>query len=222
MKKFTKELGPGWITLVENDDYALSRLIFGDGLEVDCDEEETPLLKKGFQQIQEYWTGHRVIFTLPLAPGGSDFEREVWETVIRIPYGEHFTTPTLLAALALEDTEENRARVIKAVDDCPIPIFIPTHRVGDPETEHDEEYHYPAGEDVKGAFMALEHPLDEEENWAGGRPQAARAKPGHLAAQRAGPMRSIGACGRTKALQKREKRHPQRMPLFCVLFYWGK
>ena len=117
MKKFTKELGPGWITLVENDDYALSRLIFGDGLEVDCDEEETPLLKKGFQQIQEYWTGHRVIFTLPLAPGGSDFEREVWETVIRIPYGEHFTTPTLLAALALEDTEENRARVIKAVDD---------------------------------------------------------------------------------------------------------
>ena len=101
MKKFTKELGPGWITLVENDDYALSRLIFGDGLEVDCDEEETPLLKKGFQQIQEYWTGHRVIFTLPLAPGGSDFEREVWETVIRIPYGEHFTTPTLLAALAL-------------------------------------------------------------------------------------------------------------------------
>lgn len=32
MKKFTKELGPGWITLVENDDYALSRLIFGDGL----------------------------------------------------------------------------------------------------------------------------------------------------------------------------------------------
>ena len=101
MKKFTKELGPGWITLVENDDYALCRLIFGDGLEVDCDEEETPLLKKGFQQIQEYWTGHRVIFTLPLAPGGSDFEREVWETVIRIPYGEHFTTPTLLAALAL-------------------------------------------------------------------------------------------------------------------------
>ena len=98
MKKFTKELGPGWITLVENDDYALSRLIFGDGLEVDCDEEETPLLRKGFQQIQEYWTGHRVIFTLPLAPGGSDFEREVWETVIRIPYGEHFTTPTLLAA----------------------------------------------------------------------------------------------------------------------------
>ena len=53
MKKFTKELGPGWITLVENDDYALSRLIFGDGLEVDCDEEETPLLNKGLQQIQE-------------------------------------------------------------------------------------------------------------------------------------------------------------------------
>ena len=77
----------------------------------------------------------------------------------RIPYGEHFTTETLLAALSLHDTEENRARVMKAVDDCPIPIFIPTHRVGDPEAEHDE-YHYPGGEDVKGALMALEHPLD--------------------------------------------------------------
>ena len=159
MNKFTKELGPGWITLVENDDHALCRLIYGDGQELDCPEEESRLLQKGFQQIMEYWTGHRVIFTLPLAPGGRDFEREVWETVNRIPYGEHFTTETLLAALSLHDTEENRARVMKAVDDCPIPIFIPTHRVGDPEAEHDE-YHYPGGEDVKGALMALEHPLD--------------------------------------------------------------
>ena len=159
MNKFTEELGAGWITLVENDDHALCRLIYGDGQELDCPEEESRLLQKGFQQIMEYWTGHRVIFTLPLAPGGSDFEREVWETVNRIPYGEHFTTETLLAALSLHDTEENRARVMKAVDDCPIPIFIPTHRVGDPEAEHDE-YHYPGGEDVKGALMALEHPLD--------------------------------------------------------------
>ena len=159
MNKYTKELGPGWITLVEDDDHALCRLINGDGQELDCPEEESRLLQKGFQQIMEYWTGHRVIFTLPLAPGGSDFEREVWETVNRIPYGEHFTTETLLAALSLHDTEENRARVMKAVDDCPIPIFIPTHRVGDPEAEHDE-YHYPGGEDVKGALMALEHPLD--------------------------------------------------------------
>ena len=159
MNKFTKELGPGWITLVENDDHALCRLIYGDGQELDCPEEESRLLQKGFQQIMEYWTGHRVIFTLQLAPGGSDFEREVWETVNRIPYGEHVTTETLLAALSLHDTEENRARVMKAVDDCPIPIFIPTHRVGDPEAEHDE-YHYPGGEDVKGALMALEHPLD--------------------------------------------------------------
>ena len=82
------------------------------------------------------------------------------EMCIRDRYDAPKLAVALLAALALEDTEENRARVIKAVDDCPIPIFIPTHRVGDPETEHDEEYHYPAGEDVKGAFMALEHPLD--------------------------------------------------------------
>ena len=126
MKKFTKELGPGWITLVENDDYALCRLIFGDGLEVDCDEEETPLLKKGFQQIQEYWTGHRVIFTLPLAPGGSDFEREVWETVIRIPYGETRSYRQIAEAVG----NPAACRAVGMANHCnPIPFVIPCHRV---------------------------------------------------------------------------------------------
>lgn len=159
MKKFTQELGPGWITLVENDDYALCRLEFGDGSNILCEEEETPLLKKGFQQIMEYWTGHRVIFTLPLAPGGTEFQRKVWETIMLIPYGEHFTTETLMAALGITDEGNNKELMMKAVDDCPIPIFIPTHRVGDPEAEHDE-YSYPGGEDVKGALMAMERPLE--------------------------------------------------------------
>ena len=160
MNKLTKDMGPGWITLVENDDHALCRLVYGDGQEIDCPEEETPLLRRAFEQIQEYWTGHRVIFTLPLAPGGSEFERNVWETIMLIPYGEHFDLPTLMAAHSLDCTEQNLACVRKAVDDCPLPIFIPNHRVGDPEAEHDEDFNYPGGEDVKGALMALEHPLD--------------------------------------------------------------
>lgn len=159
MYKLTKDIGPGWITLVENEDHALCRVIFGDGLDVDATEEETPLLKRAFEQIQEYWTGHRVIFTLPLAPGGAAFEREVWQTVMQIPYGEHFDLETLMAALSLEPTDANAARVRKAVDACPLPIFIPNHRVGDPEAEHDDLC-YPGGEDVKGAMMALEHPLE--------------------------------------------------------------
>lgn len=157
MLKFTKEIGPGWITLVENDDGALCRLVFGDGSGIDCDEEETPLMKRAFDQILEYWTGHRIIFTVPLAPGGTAFERLVWQTVMLIPYGEHFDIPTLLAALSVTEAQEERVR--KAVDDCPLPIFIPTHRVGDPEAEHDD-MNYPGGEDVKGALMALEHPLE--------------------------------------------------------------
>lgn len=159
MYKFTKEMGPGWLTLVENDDGALSRLIFGDGSGIDCPEEETRLIHRGFEQIMEFWTGHRVIFTLPLAPGGTSFERLVWQTVLMIPYGEHFDIDTLMAALSLESTEENLLRVHKAVDDCPLPLFIPTHRVGDPEAENDD-FSYPGGEDVKGALMAMEHPLD--------------------------------------------------------------
>lgn len=159
MLKWTRELGPGWITLVENDDHALCRLVYGDGREIDCAEEESPLLQKGFSQIMEYWTRHRVIFTLPLAPGGTDFERRVWETVNLIPYGEHFTIETLMAALALPDQGENKAAVIRAVDACPIPIFIPTHRVADFEAEEDL-CSYPGGEDVKGALLALEQPLD--------------------------------------------------------------
>ncbi len=158
MRKFTEEMGPGWITIVENDDHAVSRLIFGDGADVDCEVECTPLLRQAFDQIKEYWTGHRVIFTVPLAPGGTAFQRIVWQTVMQIPYGEHFDEMTLMAALSLGDENDNKERMHKAVDDCPIPIFIPTHRVGDPEMEHDI-FNYPGGEDVKGALMAMEMPL---------------------------------------------------------------
>lgn len=158
MYKWTEETGPGIITIIENEDHAICRLLFGDGRDEDCEERETPLLKQAFRQLKEYWTAHRAIFTLPLAPGGTAFQRIVWETAMRIPYGEHFDEPTMMAALSLISTEENLKRMHAAVDDCPIPIFIPTHRVGDPEAEHDS-FSYPGGEEVKGALLALEHPL---------------------------------------------------------------
>ena len=61
-------------------------------------EEATPaspadreLLDRAFRQIGEYLAGKRREFTLPLAPGGTPFQRKVWRVMTAIPYGETLT-----------------------------------------------------------------------------------------------------------------------------------
>ena len=51
-------------------------------------EQETPLLREAFKQLDEYLTGKRRDFDLPLAPEGTDFQRGVWRTLQTIPYGQ--------------------------------------------------------------------------------------------------------------------------------------
>ena len=51
-------------------------------------EQETPLLREAFKQLDEYLTGKRRDFDLPLAPEGTDFQCGVWRTLQTIPYGQ--------------------------------------------------------------------------------------------------------------------------------------
>lgn len=39
------------------------------------------------QQLDEYFTGNRQRFDLPLVPKGTEFQRVVWMTLASIPYG---------------------------------------------------------------------------------------------------------------------------------------
>lgn len=115
----------GEITMAENGE-ALTALLFGSRPPQGAGMEETPLLKKTHGQLEEYLAGERRRFELPLAPGGTPFEREVWEKLLEIPYGETCTYGEIAARLGRPGA--SRA-VGMANHRNPIAIIIPCHRV---------------------------------------------------------------------------------------------
>ncbi|WP_424810559.1 methylated-DNA--[protein]-cysteine S-methyltransferase [Roseococcus sp. YIM B11640] len=109
----------GELTLSEEDG-AIVALDWGRG----ADQEATPLLKEGRDQLHDYFDGKRVSFQLPLAPHGTAFQRRVWDALCRIPAGETRT----YGDIAREVSSAARA-VGQANGANPIPIIIPCHRV---------------------------------------------------------------------------------------------
>ena len=87
---------------------------------------ETPLLARGRQELLDYLAGERRTFDLPLAPGGTPFQREVWRALAEIPYGNLVTYGDL--AQRLDRPGASRA-VGQANHRNPLPIFLPCHRV---------------------------------------------------------------------------------------------
>jgi methylated-DNA-[protein]-cysteine S-methyltransferase len=86
--------------------------------------EETGLLAIAREQLIEYFDGEREHFELPLAPGGTEFQKKVWAAMCRIPHGEVKSYGDLAGELG----SAPRA-VGGACARNPIPIFIPCHRV---------------------------------------------------------------------------------------------
>ena len=110
----------GDLTLSEEDG-AIVALDWGRGR----DQEETPLLRRARDQIQDYFDGTRTSFDLPLAPHGTAFQRKVWDALCAIPAGETRTYRDIAEAVGCR-----AARAIGQANGAnPIPILIPCHRV---------------------------------------------------------------------------------------------
>lgn len=115
----------GRLTLVESDG-AITALRRASPEEPAVPEEETPLLREAKKQLTEYFQRQRKIFTLPLSPKGTVFQRRVWDALLTIPYGE--TWSYLQLARAAGNPKACRA-VGGANGKNPIMIIIPCHRV---------------------------------------------------------------------------------------------
>ncbi|MDP4220509.1 MAG: methylated-DNA--[protein]-cysteine S-methyltransferase [Bacteroidota bacterium] len=85
-----------------------------------------PLLHECVHQLNEYFSGSRKEFSLPLAPEGTAFQKEVWRQLLHIPFGK--TRSYLDIAVALGDKNSTRA-VGAANGKNPIAIIVPCHRV---------------------------------------------------------------------------------------------
>ncbi len=103
-------------------DEAAARAALGGG-EMDPDAAPFPLLRR---QLAEYFAGERTAFELPLAPTGTPFQRDVWDALLAIPYGETRSYGELAAAVG----KPGAARAVgRANHDNPIGVVIPCHRV---------------------------------------------------------------------------------------------
>ena len=78
------------------------------------------------QQLQEYFSGERKVFNLPLRPKGTDFQQRVWAELQNIPFGK--VASYLEMAKRLGDEKVIRAAAA-ANGKNPVAIIIPCHRV---------------------------------------------------------------------------------------------
>ena len=88
--------------------------------------QETPLIKRAFSELEEYFNGQRKTFDLPLKLEGTEFQKKVWLQLMNIPYGK--TTTYKDIATEIGNTNASRA-VGNANNKNPIAIIIPCHRV---------------------------------------------------------------------------------------------
>jgi methylated-DNA-[protein]-cysteine S-methyltransferase len=87
---------------------------------------ENSLVANVFKQLKEYFKRKRREFELPLDIIGTDFQKRVWNELLKIPYGKTITYNQL--ALNLGDKKVIRAAAA-ANGANPLPIVIPCHRV---------------------------------------------------------------------------------------------
>jgi methylated-DNA-[protein]-cysteine S-methyltransferase len=89
-------------------------------------EKSSKLLDLAAKQLDEYFSGKRHNFELPVAPRGTEFQESVWSQLADIEWGESRSYGEL--GIATGRATAGRA-VGGAVGANPIPIIIPCHRV---------------------------------------------------------------------------------------------
>ncbi|MDX1442156.1 MAG: methylated-DNA--[protein]-cysteine S-methyltransferase [Gammaproteobacteria bacterium] len=111
---------------VESDGESIIALHFNGALDDSQRDDSMSLLATAAMQLQQYFSGERNSFDLPLLASGSEFQKRVWTALQEIPFGETRSYKQL--AEAIGDPAASRA-VGSANGANPIPVIIPCHRV---------------------------------------------------------------------------------------------
>lgn len=89
-------------------------------------EESAPVVQEAARQLDEYFKGERRTFNMPLLFVGTDFQKNVWQELLKIPYGATITYADLAARFG-------RPKAVRAVANAnganALSIFAPCHRV---------------------------------------------------------------------------------------------
>lgn len=77
-------------------------------------------------ELEQYFSGRRTVFTVPLHLMGTPFQREVWRALCTVPFG-HTTSYSEIARLV---ERPSAARAVGGAVHCNhIGIIVPCHRV---------------------------------------------------------------------------------------------
>ena len=120
-------------------------------------EKKSSLIQEAKVQLDQYFKGNRTEFDIPLLLSGTDFQKKVWNALIKIPYGKTITYMKLSANLG--DLKAIRA-VASANGANAIAIFIPCHRIIGSDGKM---VGYAGGTDVKKKLLKLENALPENQ-----------------------------------------------------------
>ena len=106
----------------------ITNIFFGKTVQPgDYVEEETPVLKEAAKQLQAYFSGELKTFTVPVLMEGTAFQKQVWQALVEIPYGQIRSYGQLSQGIF------GRANAARAVGHAnarnPISIIVPCHRV---------------------------------------------------------------------------------------------
>ncbi len=99
----------------------------GEGRQPEPDWQfDRPRFADVIEQLEEYFAGDLVEFSLPLAPPGTPFQHRVWEELASVTYGTTITYTELARRVG-------RPNSIRAVGGAngrnPICVIVPCHRV---------------------------------------------------------------------------------------------
>jgi len=116
----------GWLELVVSD-RGVRSVSFIPKPKVRQTLPDNPIIQKLVKELDRYFAGESITFSVPLdPPEGTEFQREVWEQLTTIPYGETRSYGEVAEAMG-------RRRSARAVGNAngsnSIPIIIPCHRV---------------------------------------------------------------------------------------------
>jgi methylated-DNA-[protein]-cysteine S-methyltransferase len=84
------------------------------------------IVEHAARELGEYFAGRRRDFTVALEPDGTEFQRQVWLALRRIPFAATWSYGQLAAAIG----KPSASRAVGAANGRnPLPIIVPCHRV---------------------------------------------------------------------------------------------
>jgi methylated-DNA-[protein]-cysteine S-methyltransferase len=119
-------------------------------LNVGAEEDGHPVLLEAERELEEYFAGRRKRFALKLDVSGTTFQRQVWNALLTIPFGETRSYGQIAEQIG-------NPRAVRAVGAAngrnPVSIVVPCHRV---VGSTGALTGFAGGLDVKARLLALE------------------------------------------------------------------